>query len=92
VCSIAVDQLLVISKVDVTTYIKITNNSSASVSVSGESSKSADFQVSPNQAQTIAVSGSASFGIKAKKSGVYSATFTSSCGDKKVVAVTILLL
>ena len=74
---------------DKDTDVKVTNNSSFSVSVTGESSNSSELQVTPNQAQTIPAGGSASFKIKAKKAGTYSVTFKSSCATK-VLPVVIL--
>jgi len=76
-------------KLDDTVSIKVTNNSSSSVSVSGSSSKSSELQVWPNQAQTISAKGSATFQIQAKKTGLYIVTFTSGC-DTKTVAVLIV--
>ena len=89
-CSITVDQLSVIMANGSSTTIKVTNTSSTSVSVSANSSKSSDLQVTPNQAQTISAGSSVSFTIKAKKTGVYSVTISSSCATK-VIPVVILL-
>lgn len=79
-------------KSDTSTTVRVTNNGSTTITVTGDSSKSSDLQVSPNQAQTIPAGGFASFTIKAKKVGVFTATFSSSCGDSKVVPVVSSLL
>jgi len=74
---------------DKDTTVNVTNNSSFSVSVLGESSSSSELQVTPNRAQTIPAGGSASFKIKAKKAGVYTVTFRSSCATKVLPVVII---
>jgi hypothetical protein len=75
---------------DGTASIRITVNSTSSQTISANSSKPSDLQVSPNN-QSVSAGGSATFTIKSKKSiGVYSVTFSTGCGSK-TIPVTVIL-
>jgi len=74
---------------DGTATVTVKHGSTGSVSITGNSSKASDLQVTPNNAQTVAAGGSATFTIKSKKAtGTYSATFSASCGEK-AITVTV---
>ncbi len=91
VCSINADQIAVIMQQDGTATVKISHNASVSLPITGTSSKPSDLQVTPSGAQTVAAGSTISFTLKSKRSiGVYSVTFSTSCGSK-TVPVTVLL-
>ena len=76
---------------DGTKTIKVSHDSSTSLSITGTSSKPSDLQVTPGGAQTVAAGGAATFTVKSKKGiGVYTVTFSSSCGSKTAGVVVIL--
>ena len=90
VCTIDADQILVILHLDGTGTVKISHSSSTSLTITGTSSKPSEIQVSPSS-QAVSAGGTASFTVKSKKSiGVYSVTFSTSCGSK-TVPITVLL-
>ena len=92
VCRLSVDALELILTKDATSTIKVNHDSQTSLTITGTSSKPSDLQVSPNS-QTVAAGGVASFTIKSKKTiGIYSATFSTSCGSKTVNVIVIGLL
>lgn len=89
VCTINADQIAVIMSANGTATIKVSHNASVSLTITGTSSKPSALQVSA--AQTVAAGASANFTIKSKGSiGIYSVTFSTSCGSK-TVPVTVLL-
>jgi Tfp pilus assembly protein FimT len=93
VCTISADKSLLNLSLDGTSTIKVSHNLGTSVSISGSSSKSSDLQVTPGGAQTVSAGGLATFTIKSKKGiGIYSVTFTSSCGTKVVPVIVASLL
>jgi len=70
---------------DSTATVTVSHSSTGSVSITGNSSKASDLQVSPNNAQIVATGASATFTIKSKKTkGSYTATFSASCGEKGI--------
>jgi len=76
-----------------TKTIKVSHSSTTSISITGTSSKSSDLQITPGVAQTVAPGGSTTFTLKSKRLiGVYSVTFTASCGSKTVPVVIVSLL
>jgi Tfp pilus assembly protein FimT len=90
VCTINADQIEVFLNQDGTTSIKITHSASVSLSITATSSKPSDLQVTPSGGQTVLSGGSVNFTLKSKRSpGVYSVTFSTSCGSK-TVPVTVL--
>jgi Tfp pilus assembly protein FimT len=89
-CRITTDKALIVMGKDVTTTIKVSHDSTTSVSITGTTSKPSDLQVSPGGAQTIGANSATTFTIKSKKTGVYSVTFSSNCGSK-TISVTVLL-
>lgn len=92
VCKLSSDLLELVLTKDGSSTIKVNHDATTSLTITGSSSKPSDLQVSP-AAQTVAAGGSASFTIKSKKSiGIYSATFSTSCGSKTVPVVVIGLL
>ena len=91
VCTIKTDSGSLILGFEGTKTIKVSHDSSTSLSIMGTSSKPSDLQVTPGGAQTVGAGGAATFTIKSKKSlGIYSVTFTSSCGSKTVGVVVLL--
>lgn len=75
-----------------TATIRVGHDSLTSLSISGNSSKSSELQVTPGGSQTVSAGGSATFTIKSKKTiGVYSVTFSSNCGSKTVGVVVVSL-
>lgn len=92
-CTIKTDLSSLIISLDGTKTIKVSHDSSTSISITGTSSKPADLQVTPGGAQTVAAGGAATFTIKSKRSiGIYSVTFSSGCGSKTVGVVVASLL
>lgn len=90
VCSLTVDQVLVIMHQDGSATINVSHSSSSTQTISATSSKPSDLQVTPNN-QSVAAGGTASFTVKSKRSiGVYSVTFSTGCGSK-TVPVTVSL-
>lgn len=91
VCTISADQISLILNSDGSKTIKVSHNANTSVAITGVSSKPSDVQVTPGGAQTVAAGGVATFTVKAKKNiGIYSVTFTSSCGSKTLGVVVLL--
>jgi len=92
VCTITTDPSSLILSLEGTGSIKVSHNASMSVSITGTSSKASEIQVTPGGGgQTVAAGGSATFTVKSKKSiGVYSVTFSTSCGSKTVPVVVLL--
>jgi Tfp pilus assembly protein FimT len=89
ICTVSVDQIAVILSLDGSDTIKVSHSSSTSLTISATSSKASEIQVSPNN-QSVSAGGTASFTVKSKKSsGVYSVTFSTSCGSK-TVPITVL--
>ena len=92
VCRLSVDALELVLSKDATSTIKVSTDSNTSLTITGTSSKPSDLQVSPGS-QTVAAGGVASFTIKSKKTiGIYSATFSTSCGSKTVTVLVVGLL
>ena len=92
VCRLSVDALELVLSKDGTATIKVNHDSDTSLTITGTSSKPSDLQVSPSS-QTVAAGGVASFTIKSKKTiGIYSATFSTSCGSKTVTVLVVGLL
>lgn len=92
VCSLTVDKLTVLLGKDSTTTIKVSHSASTSLTITGTSSKSSDLQITPGS-QTVAAGGTASFTVKSKgTTGIYSITFSTSCGSKAVPVTVIALL
>jgi prepilin-type N-terminal cleavage/methylation domain-containing protein len=91
VCTITADVLAVTLGRDGSTSIKIGHSSSTSLSIDGSSSKPSALQVTPGGVQTVGAGSTTTFTIKSKGSiGVYSVTFSSSCGSKTVPVVVVL--
>jgi len=90
-CTIAADPTTLILSMEGTKTIKVSHDSSTSVSITGTSSKPSDLQVTPGGAQAVGAGSAATFTIKSKKSiGIYTVTFSSSCGSKTVGVVVLL--
>jgi hypothetical protein len=90
-CTIKTDKALILLSMDGSTTIKVSHDSTTSVSITGSSSKPSELQVTPGGAQSVGAGSATTFTIKSKKSiGVYSVTFTSNCGSK-TVPVTVAL-
>jgi type II secretory pathway pseudopilin PulG len=90
-CTMTTDPTSLILALEGTKTIKVSHNGTGSVTVTASSSKASDLQVTPGGSQTIGAGGAATFTVKSKKTiGVYSITFSSSCGTK-TVPVTVLL-
>lgn len=90
-CTMTTDPTSVILALEGTKTIKLSHDGTASITVTASSSKASDLQVTPGGSQTIGAGGAATFTLKSKKSiGVYSITFSSSCGSKTVPVVVIL--
>ena len=90
-CILNVDLASLIIKLEGTATIKVSHNGSGSLAISGSSSKPSDLQVNGGT-QTVAAGGFATFTIKSKKTlGVYSVTFSTSCGTKVVPVVVVAL-
>ena len=91
VCTLTVDRITAILLEDGSTKIKVGQTSGVALTVTATSSSPSNLQVSPTS-QTISSGSTAEFQVKAKKTtGVYSATFSTSCGSK-VVPVTVIAL
>ena len=91
VCSITADRIAVIMGSNGTTTIKISHDASVSLSITATSSKPSALQVTPGGAQPVGAGSTTSFTVKSKGSlGIYSVTFSTSCGSK-TVPVTVLL-
>ncbi len=92
VCTISADKSGLNLNLDGTSTIKVSHNLGTSVSISGISSKASDLQVTPGGAQNVSAGGFAPFTIKSKRAlGIYSVTFSSSCGTKTVPVIVALL-
>jgi Tfp pilus assembly protein FimT len=90
-CLLAVDLSSLIIKLESTATIKVSHNGSGSLAITGASSKPSDLQVNGGT-QTVAAGGFATFTIKSKKTlGIYSVTFSTSCGTKVVPVVVVAL-
>ncbi|HEX5876696.1 MAG TPA: hypothetical protein VFY60_18765 [Pyrinomonadaceae bacterium] len=90
-CILNVDLASLIIKLEGTATIKVSHNGSGSLAITGSSSKPSDLQVNGGT-QTVAAGGFATFTIKSKKTlGVYSVTFSTSCGTKVVPVVVVAL-
>ena len=91
-CILNVDLPSLTLKLDGTATIKVSHNGSTSLSITGTSSKPSDLQVTGGT-QSVAAGGFATFTIKSKRAlGIYSVTFTTSCGTKVVPVVVVALL
>lgn len=91
VCTVTSDKSSLILGLEGTGTIKVSHNASVSLSITGTSSKASELQVTPGGGQTVAAGGSATFTVKSKKSiGVYSVTFSTSCGSKTVPVIVLL--
>ena len=87
-CSITTDPTTIVMSTESSTTIKVSHTSNSTISISGDASKSSDLQVSPNKSQMVGAGSYTTFTIKSKKSmGVYSVTFSTSCGSKTVPVV-----
>ena len=92
-CTINTDASSLIISLEGTKTIKVSHDSSTSISITGISSKASDLQVTPGGAQKVDAGGVTSFTIKSKKTiGIYSVTFSSACGSKTVGIVVAALL
>lgn len=90
-CTINTDKIAVIMGSNGTATIKVSHDANTSISIMGISSKPSALQVTPGGAQTVGANSVTTFTVKSKGSlGIYSVTFSSSCGSK-AVAVTVLL-
>jgi Tfp pilus assembly protein FimT len=91
VCLLSVDLPELRLTKDGLATIKVNHNAGATLTVTGTSSKPSDLQVSP-AAQVVASGGSASFTIKSKRTiGLYTVTFSTSCGSKTVSVLVVSL-
>jgi Tfp pilus assembly protein FimT len=91
ICTITTDPTSLIMSGDGTKTIKVSHDASTSLSITGTSSKPSDLQVTPGGAQTVGAGSATTFTVKSKKSiGIYTVTFTSSCGSKTVGVVVLL--
>ncbi len=91
-CLLNVDLPSLTLKLDGTATIKVSHNGSTSLSISGSSSKPSDLQVSGGS-QSVAPGGFATFTVTSKRAlGIYSVTFSTSCGTKVVPVVVVALL
>jgi len=92
-CTINTDSSSLIISLEGTKTIKVSHDSSTSISITGSSSKPSDLQVTPGGAQTVGAGSVTTFTIKSKKTiGIYSVTFSSGCGSKTVGVVVAALL
>ncbi len=90
-CTIKTDKPLIIMSMQGSTTIKVSHDSTTSVSITGSSSKPSELQVSPGGSQTVGANSATTFTIKSKKTmGVYSVTFTSNCGSKNIPVTVVL--
>ena len=90
-CTIDTDPVSVIMGTQATATIKVSHNSTSSVTVTATSSKPSELQVSPGGSQTISAGGSTTFTLKSKKSlSSYSVTISAGCGSKTVPVVVLL--
>lgn len=90
VCTLTSDTLTLSLLKDGTSTIKVGHDLTTSLTITGSSSKPSEIQVSPNS-QTVAPGSTGTFTIKSKKSiGVYSVSFSSSCGSKTVSVIVVL--
>ena len=86
VCTITTNPTSLSLGLDGTTTIKVSHDATTSLSIGAASSKASDLQVTGKQ--TVASGGTATFTVKSKKTiGIYSLTFSSSCGSKTVTVV-----
>ena len=91
ICTISTDPTSLILSMEGTKTIKVSHDSSSSISITGTSSKPSDLQVTPGGAQTVGAGSATTFTVKSKKSiGIYTITFSSSCGSKTVGVVVLL--
>lgn len=90
VCNISADMLTLSLAKDGTASVKVSHDANTTLTIAGSSSKASDVQVAP-ASQTVAAGTSATFTIKSKKSiGIYSVTFSTSCGSKTVSVIVLL--
>ena len=90
VCTITTDPTLLSLGLDGTTTIKVSHDASTSLSITASSSKASDLQITG--AQTVAPNTPTSFTVKSKRTiGIYSVTFSTSCGSKTVPVVIAAL-
>ena len=93
VCSINTDMALLTLGTEGTSTIKVSHNARVALSISADSSKSSDLQVSPGKAQTVEPGGFTTFTLKSKKKlGIYSVKFSTSCGEKTVPVTIVSVL
>lgn len=86
VCTITSNVPSLILSLEGTATIKVGHSSSSSLSITASSSKPSELQVSA--VQTVAAGSTGTFTVKSKKAiGIYSITFSSSCGSKTVGVV-----
>lgn len=91
VCTLTTDKSSLLLSLEGTGTIKVSHNASVSLSITGTSSKASEIQVTPGGGQTVTAGGNTTFTVKSKKSiGVYSVTFSTSCGSKTVPVVVLL--
>lgn len=90
ICTITTDSSSLSLGMEGTTTIKVSHDSSTSLSITGISSKASDLQVTPGGAQIVGAGSATTFTLKSKKiAGIYAVTFTSSCGSKTVGVVIL---
>ena len=90
ICKLSVDTLTLSLLKNGSASIKVSHDAQATLNVTGSSSKPSDLQVTP-ATQMIAGGNSGTFTIKSKKSiGIYSVTFSTSCGSKTVSVIVLL--
>lgn len=92
-CTINTDASSLIISLEGTKTIKVSHDSTTSISITGTSSKPSDLQVTPGGPQTVGAGSVTTFTLKSKKIiGIYSVTFSSGCGSKTVGIVVAALL
>ena len=86
VCTITTNPTLLSLGLEGTATIRVSHDAPTSLAITASSSKASDLQVTGTQ--DVAAEGSSSFTVKSKKTvGIYSITFSSSCGSKTVTVI-----
>ena len=89
VCTITTDPSSLSLSLNGTTTIKVGHDATTSLSINATSSKATNLQVTGG-AQSVAPGTTTTFTVKSKKTiGIYSITFSSSCGSKTVSVVVV---
>ena len=92
VCLLSVDLPELVLAKNGSATIRLNHNAGATLTINGTSSRPSDLQISP-AAQTVASGSTANFTVKSKKSaGLYTVTFSTSCGSKTVSVLVVSLL